>query len=108
MLIQGYSSSADTDRWLDTRRCRRAYENDEGGDVEGAGRVDGESIGAESSEGGGGAAWGRGLGEAGYARIAQLNTQQEAERDGDLAGLRRMKRDRFATRGREQDVQSRE
>ncbi len=66
MLIQGYSSSADTDRWLDTRRCRRAYENDEGGDVEGAGRVDGESIGAESSEGGGGAAWGRGLGEAGY------------------------------------------
>jgi len=28
--------------------------------------------------------------------------------DGELAGLRRMKRDTFTTRGGEQDVQSRE
>lgn len=66
VLIHGCSFSADTNRRLDTRRCRRAYEDDEGGDVEGADRADGEPIGAESSEGGRGAAGGRGLGEAGY------------------------------------------
>lgn len=74
MLIQGYSSSADTNRGLDTRGCRRAYENDEGLDVEGAGRADGESVGAKSSEGGRGTAWGRGLGEAGYEGTMTVDT----------------------------------
>lgn len=66
MLIYGDSSSADTNRRLDARRCRRAHEDDEGLYVERAGRADGESVGAEGSEGGRSAAWGRGLGEAGY------------------------------------------